>query len=114
MVRLMKKVKFLFGIHCHQPIGNFEHVVEEAYQQSYRPFIEGMERHPRIKFSFHYSGILYDFFLEKHPEFMERLKGLVKRGQAEVMTAGYYEPIISIIPDDDKIGQIVMQNDFIL
>ena len=52
----MKKVKFLFGIHCHQPVGNFEHVFDEAYEMSYLPFLQAMDAHPRIKFAVHYSG----------------------------------------------------------
>jgi alpha-amylase len=112
VVRL-KKVKFLFGIHCHQPVGNFEHVLDEAYERSYLPFIQVMDAHPRIKFAVHYSGILYDWFQKKHPDFLDYLKKLIKRGQAEIITAGYYEPIIPIIPDDDKIGQITMSNEFI-
>jgi len=109
----MKKVKFLFGVHCHQPVGNFEHVFDEAYEKSYLPFIQVMDAHPRVKFAVHYSGVLYDWFLEKHPEFIDYLKKLSKRGQMEVMTAGYYEPIIPLIPNEDKIGQINLQNDFI-
>lgn len=109
----MKKINFLFGIHCHQPVGNFEHIFEESYQNCYLPFIETLDRHPKIKFTVHYSGILYDFFLAKHPEFIESLNCMVKRGQVEIMTGGYYEPIIPIIPDADKLGQISMQNEFI-
>lgn len=109
----MKKVKFLFGVHCHQPVGNFDHILDEAYERSYLPFIQTLDAHPRIKFAIHYSGILYDWFLDKHPEFIDYIKKLVKRGQAEVMTGGYYEPIIPIIPDEDKIGQINMQSEFI-
>jgi alpha-amylase len=109
----MKKVKFLLGIHCHQPVGNFPSVFEEAYEKSYLPFIKAMEAHPKIKFSVHYSGILYDWFKKNRPEFLDLLKSLIKRGQVDVMTAGHYEPIIPIIPDADKIGQIKMQTDFI-
>ncbi len=109
----MKKVKFLFGVHCHQPVGNFENVFDDAYRDSYLPFIQAMDAHPRIKFAVHYSGILYDWFRKKHPEFIDHLKKLVKRGQLEVMTAGYYEPIIPIIPDDDKLGQIERSSEFI-
>lgn len=110
----MNKVKFLLGIHCHQPVGNFDHVFDEAYKKSYLPLIQAMDAHPRVKFAIHYSGILYDWFQKKHPEFInDYLKKLVKRGQAEIMTAGYYEPIIPIIPEDDQIAQIAMSNDFI-
>jgi alpha-amylase len=109
----MKKVNFLFGIHCHQPIGNFEHVFEEAYEKAYLPFIKVLENHPRIRVTVHYSGVLYDWFIEKHPEFIENLRKLVKRRQLEILSSGYYEPILSIIPDDDKLGQIEMSNRFI-
>ena len=109
----MKKINFIFGIHCHQPVGNFDHIFDESYKYCYLPFIETMERHPKIKFVVHYSGILYDWFEQKHPEFIELLDRLIRRGQVEVMTAGYYEPIIPIIPDEDKLGQIRMQSDFI-
>ncbi len=109
----MKKINFLFGIHCHQPVGNFEHVFDQAYNDCYLPFIQVMERHPRIKFTVHYSGILYDWFLDKHPEFLELLAKMVKRGQVEVMTGGYYEPIIPIIPEEDQLGQIKMESQFI-
>ena len=109
----MKKINFLFGIHCHQPVGNFEHIFDEAFADCYLPFIETMDRHPKIKFAVHYSGILYDWFLSKHPEFIDLLSKLIRRGQVEVLTGGYYEPIIPIIPDSDKLGQIQMQNNFI-
>src|SRR3989339_1485201 len=110
---MTKKINFLFGIHCHQPVGNFEHVFDQAYKDCYLPFIEVMDRHPRIKFTVHYSGILYDWFEKNHPEFLDLIAKLVKRGQVEVMSAGYYEPIIPIIPDEDKLGQIKMESEFI-
>jgi len=109
----MKKINFLFGVHCHQPIGNFDHIFEEAYNKAYLPFIKAIEKHPRIKISVHYSGELYDWFNANKPEYMDLLRKLVDRGQVEVMTGGYYEPIIPIIPDDDKLGQIRMESDFI-
>jgi len=109
----MKKINFLFGIHCHQPVGNFPQVMREAYFQSYLPFMDIMASHPGIKFTAHYSGILYEWFLENHPEFIEKLKLMVKRGQLEIMTAGFYEPILPIIPDEDKLGQIEMESSFI-
>jgi alpha-amylase len=34
------------------------------------------------------------------------LRELVNKGQLEMMTGGYYEPILAVIPDEHKIGQI--------
>jgi len=109
----MPKVQFIFAIHNHQPVGNFEFVAEEAYQKSYLPFVKVLERHPRIKITLHYTGILYRFFEEKHPEFIDQLRDLVREGRAEILSGGFYEPILSVLPDDDKIGQIKALTDFV-
>jgi len=102
----MEKVAFLFCVHNHQPVGNFPHILEDAYEKAYRPFIEVLKKYPFMKVSIHFSGVLWDFFEESHPEFLETLKKLVKKGQLEMMTGGYYEPILAVIPDEDKVGQI--------
>ncbi len=109
----MEKVAFLFCLHNHQPVGNFHHVLEEAYQKAYRPFIEILKDYPFMKITLHYSGVLWDFFIQHHPEFIETLKVLVQKGQVEMMTGGYYEPILAVIPDDDKVGQIERLNNII-
>jgi alpha-amylase len=102
----MEKVAFLFCVHNHQPVGNFLHILEHAYKKAYLPFIEVLKKYPFMKISIHYTGILWDFFKEHHPEFLKTLRTLVKKGQLEMMTGGYYEPILAVIPDVDKVGQI--------
>jgi len=100
------RVILSLAIHNHQPVGNFAHVFEAAYQQAYLPMAGALERHPRIRVALHYSGPLLDWLEQSHPDFFPRLRALVARGQVEVLTGGYYEPILSIIPDADKVGQI--------
>lgn len=109
----MKTVNFLFGIHNHQPVGNFDHVFEDAYQKSYKPFIDVLEQHPAIAMSLHFSGCLLEWIEEHHPDFLDRIKKLVERGNIEIMSGGFYEPIIAVIPDEDKHGQIVKMNRYI-
>jgi len=102
----MEKVTFLFCVHNHQPVGNFLHILENAYEKAYLPFIEVLKKYPFMKISIHYTGILWDFFKDRHPEFIKTLRELVKKGQLEMMTGGYYEPILAVIPDADKVGQV--------
>ena len=102
----MKKVKFIFGIHNHQPVGNFDFVFEDAYQQSYLPFLEVLERHPNVRIAIHFTGILLDWLEIHHPDLLDLVRILTGRGQLEVMSGAYYEPIISVIPEADRIGQI--------
>jgi len=32
----MEKVAFLFCVHNHQPVGNFTHILENAFETAYR------------------------------------------------------------------------------
>lgn len=109
----MSKVYFLLCIHNHQPVGNFENVIEDAYIKAYKPFLDVIKNFPEFKFALHCSGILWDYFKQKHPEYIDIVKELVKNNQVELVSGGYYEPILSSIPQRDRIGQIKMMNEFI-
>src|SRR5260370_41415677 len=92
--------------HNHQPVGNFPWVFQQVFEQAYLPFIEALERHPRVRLSLHYTGSLLDWLSEAHPDFLQRIAALARRGQVEMVGGGYYEPILPSIPDQDKVGQI--------
>lgn len=100
-------------IHNHQPVGNFPWVFQQVYEESYLPFIEALERHPKVRLSLHYTGSLIDWMEEMHPEFLQRLAALAQRNQVEIVSGGYYEPILPSIPDSDKLGQIRRLTDWI-
>src|SRR3989339_1865599 len=57
---------------------------------------DGLENHPRIKCPLRYSDRLSTDLIKK----------LVKRGQVELV----FEPVLALIPDDDKLGQIKLMN----
>jgi alpha-amylase len=108
----VKKIHFIFGVHCHQPVGNFDSVFEKAFLNAYEPFWEVLKRHPGIKVSAHFSGCLLDWLKSNRPEFLSTLQGLVRKGQVEMMSGGYYEPILPLLTRDDALGQIRLMNGF--
>jgi len=109
----MRKVYLLLGIHNHQPVGNFDHVFREAHDRCYRPFLDLLRQYPNLRISLHYSGPLLDW-LEKHqPAFLDEMKNLVDQKQVEILTGGYYEPILTSIPTRDGIGQVTMMNQYL-
>ena len=111
--KLIRNMNLLFGVHNHQPAGNFESVFEKANQECYRPFVNTLYNYPGIKSTFHFSGSLIDWLLKNDPALLEKVKEMVKRGQVEILSGGYYEPILPIIPERDRIGQIDMLSNFI-
>lgn len=93
-------------IHAHQPCGNFGHVLEKAYKDSYLPFIELLEKHPGVHLGLHYSGPLLAWIAEHRPQYFGRLRALVETKQVELVGGGFYEPILVSIPPEDQREQI--------
>ncbi len=100
-------------LHNHQPVGNYGFVIEQIYDRAYAPMLDALERHPAVRVAMHNSGCLLDWMAANRPEYLRRLRGLAERGQVELLTGGYYEPILPMIPDGDKLGQIAKLSRYI-
>jgi alpha-amylase len=99
-------IRFCLALHNHQPIGNFDGVIEQAYFDSYLPFLEVFEPFDSLQISLHTSGPLLEWLDQQHPEYLDRLAQLVAAGRIEIIGGAYYEPILTMIPSRDRIGQI--------
>ena len=73
---MSKKVSLLFGVHAHQPAGNFEHVIDDAHARCYKPFLETVYRYPQFRLSVHFSGWLLDYLLKRYPDDMAKLRAI--------------------------------------
>jgi len=109
----MNRITLLLGVHNHQPVGNFGQVFEELYDKAYAPFLKVLARHPRVKFAFHTTGPLLEWLQENRPHYLEQLYEMSIRGQVEFFSGGLYEPILPILPDRDKVGQIQAMNRYL-
>jgi len=108
---MTKQIALLLGVHAHQPVGNFPEVLHDAHMRCYRPFIHTLYRYPEFPFAVHFSGWLLDYMLQHYPEDMAMLKEMVRRGQVELVGAGDTEPVLAIIPNRDRIGQVLTLSD---
>ena len=100
------RISLALAIHNHQPVGNFGWVIAEVFEQAYQPMVEALERHPDVRLSLHYTGPLLDWLRAERPGFIAQLRGLVERGQVEILGGGYYEPVLASLPERDRIGQL--------
>lgn len=99
-------IHLLWAIHNHQPVGNFDFIFERAFNQAYKPFLDVLGAHPRVRLSMHFSGILLDWIERHRPDYVAGLRTLVERGQVEILGGGFYEPILPVISDAHKVGQL--------
>ncbi|MEA3498469.1 MAG: 4-alpha-glucanotransferase, partial [Campylobacterota bacterium] len=105
------KTSLLFGIHCHQPIDNFDWVIFDAIEKSYKPFFQTLEKFPNFKCSVHFSGSLLEFIEKNDIELFTLIKKLSP--QIEFFSGGFYEPVLASIPSEDRIAQIKKLNKYI-
>ena len=102
----MKKIKLIFGTHNNQPVGQSGKLFERSYQNAYKPFLSVLYNFPEIPAVLHYSGTLLQWLEENHSEFLDVLNEMVNRKQIELIGGGFYEPVLPLIPNSDRIGQI--------
>ena len=108
---MAKTVSLLFGVHAHQPVGNFPEVMEDAHQRCYKPFLETVYRYPGFKFALHASGWLLEWLMTHHPADMALLREMAERGQVEFFGAGDMEPVLAVIPYRDRLSQLAAMSD---
>lgn len=109
----MKKIKLIMTIHCHQPAGNLEPVIERAHERCYAPLLMALERHPGVRLGLHLSGCLLEWLEQNRPTYLTDLRRLVERGQVELLGGGFYEPVLTAIPDPDALGQLGLMQDYL-
>ena len=109
----MPGVRLILAIHNHQPVGNFDGVFEAAYRDSYRPFLDVMEDYPEIPFVLHTSGPLLEWLVEHQADYVARVRALVEAGRVEILGGAFQEPILTMIPRRDRVGQIRAYSDYL-
>jgi len=101
-----KKIFLILGSHAHVPSGASEKEFQYVYENKIRPFVSTLYRYSNIQAVLHYSGILLYWVERNHPEFFLLIEDMVARKQADILSGGFYEPMLPLIPLQDRIGQI--------
>lgn len=86
-------------------------IIDEAYEKSYKPFLETMGQFSDFKINFHFSGYLLLWLNKNKPDYIKQLKKYVEEGRIEILSGGMYEPILSFLPEDDAVSQIKIHMD---
>lgn len=106
----MKNVNLVLGLHMHQPVGNFPEVVDRITKEVYAPVLEVLAKHPGVAVNLHVSGPLLEAWVEKHPDLLQKLKELVGTGRVEMLSGGFYEPVLVEWSEEDRDGQLGKMN----
>ena len=99
-------IRFIFGVHQHQPVGNFGHVFEEHTRDVYLPLLQRLVDHGFFPIVMHLSGPLLEWLESSHSQYLDLVGELASTGKIELLCSGYYEPVLAALPREDRVEQI--------
>jgi 4-alpha-glucanotransferase len=99
-------LRFSFVLHIHQPVGNFDHVFREHADDVYTPFLDFLDERSLWPIGLHVSGPLLEWLVEHDALLHDRIGRLASDGQVELLSAGWYEPILAALPREDRAEQL--------
>ena len=109
----MLPIRFAFGLHLHQPVGNFDHVFEQHVQDVYRPLLEHLSAREFLPAVLHLSGPLLEWLEAHDTRYLDQLGKLVSDRKIELLLGGFYEPVLASLPRADRVEQILWMHDAI-
>lgn len=107
----MTPVQFVFGLHLHQPVGNFDSVFQDHLRDVYQPLLDRMASGGCLPLTMHLSGPLLDWLDRHAPDYLDRIGRLAADGQVELLGSGFDEPILAVLPREDRLEQVGRMNE---
>ena len=72
-------LRFCFGLHLHQPVGNFGHVFEQHVREVYLPFLQRLEQRAFFPVALHVSGPLIEWLEANDTRYLDLFPQDVQR-----------------------------------
>lgn len=109
----MSPLALILVLGLHQPPGTPDEVLQDTSRKVYGPLLAALLRNEDIKLSLHLSGPLLRRISELQPSYVDILKGLVQRGQVELVGGGWGWAFLGDLPREDAVGQVRMHSDWL-
>ncbi|HEX9728008.1 MAG TPA: alpha-amylase/4-alpha-glucanotransferase domain-containing protein [Gemmatimonadales bacterium] len=110
---MTEPIRLVFGVHVHQPVGNFDSVFEDHVRDVYLPFLRAVAERDFLPIALHISGPLLEWLDGHDHAYLDLVGELAADGRVELLLSGFYEPILAALPPADRIEQIVWMREAI-
>lgn len=110
----MPKIIWINLLHFYQPPSADNETVIEAAEKSYKRIISALKRHGQIKFTLNLTGCLLDRLeILGYGELINDLKTMLSSGQIELTGSAAFHPILPLLPDQEIIRQIKINEEIL-
>jgi len=98
--------------HLYQPPAWDEDIVRRATDQAYRPLIDILQRHPKVRVTLNITAALSEQLIALGlNDVLAGFKTLIEHGQVELVASAAYHPILPLLPTSEIIRQIDLQDE---
>lgn len=109
---MQEVIRVVYLFHIYQPHWQTKEILEDNYQKFYLPLLHVLETHPEYKITLNIAASLTEQLVrENKTEFFERAKKLIENGQIELVGSAAYHPVLPLIPEDEVIRQIKLNDE---
>jgi len=99
-------------IHIYQPPDQLFDILERVVNESYRKLIEGLRQNQKAKITLNINaGLTEQLAQHKYNNILEGIKFLAERGQIEFTESAKYHPFLPLVPGEEIVRQIKLNNE---
>ena len=105
----MKWANFL---HFYQPVNQQPDILEAIVAQSYRPVIEGIKKHKRVRLTLNLSGALLELLHKNgYKDLIRDIQDLIKEDRIEITGSSKYHALLSFLSPEEIIRQVTLNTE---
>lgn len=99
-------------LHIYQPPTQTEQVIRKVADESYRTLVRILKEAPASKITLNISAVLTEQLTRYGLDDVIRgLRELAERGQIEFTGSAMYHPVLPLVPKDEVVRQVKLNND---
>lgn len=99
-------------LHIYQPAEQQPDILEAVVNQSYRPILEGIQKHKRVRLTLNITGTLLELFArDKYQKLIDILRELGEEGRVEFTGSAKYHAFLPFLEEEEIIRQIKVNDE---
>jgi hypothetical protein len=99
-------MSYIVGCYSQIPHGSPNKVYERALEDSLKPFLSEAYNRDKAYLQLYMTGSMIEWLDNTHKEVNMLIRNLVKCDKLEVLTGSYYQAILPLVPQSDRVAQI--------
>jgi len=99
-------MQYILGAYSQLPFGSSHEEYEALLATQLKPLLTTVYQNPNFKLLFYLSSSEYEYYEANHPEINMLICDLCRKGQMELLSSGYYDIVLSLLPAHERSAHV--------